>query len=314
MKHIAQASPRLTRLRSRAASGAARMLALALLTLAPPACGALLYAPAARAEGPCPNAEFRTGNSASLPDCRAYEQVSPAAVEPYFESNGNPGNLVGRGIRALGQTFGSQASVSGERLLFYSPYGLAGAVSDGFFFLSTRGPAGWSTENMIPPQSVSNNEAGCSSAYVPLRAPEFTNWVLADGYGQGDRGGAINENYCATDEPLLLEGEPQGFQNLFLHDAGAGVQAGSYQLIDTLAGAPAGTAADDAWAQGASGRSQPCRVHRVGAAHAGSAGDHAARRRRSRPERRPVRVVGRHGAPRDDSARRYSCGGVARER
>ena len=147
--------------------------------------------------------------------------------------------------------------MSGERLLFFSPYGLEGAGSDGFFFLATRGVAGWSAENVVPSQSVSNNTAGCPSAYVPLRTPELTDWVLADGYGQGDRvegweGKAIKEDYCGSDEPLLVEGEPQGFQNLFVHDAGAGFQAGSYQLIDTLGAAPGGSAVNDAWAQGAS--------------------------------------------------------------
>jgi hypothetical protein len=165
--------------------------------------------------------------------------------------------LVGRGVKALGQSFGSEVSVSGERLLFFSPYGLEGAGSDGFFFLATRGVAGWSAENVVPLQSVSNNAAGCPSAYVPLRTPELTDWVLADGYGQGDRvegweGEAVKEIYCGSDEPLLVEGEPQGFQNLFLHDAGAGFQAGSYQLIDALGAAPGGAAVSDAWAQGAS--------------------------------------------------------------
>ncbi len=149
-------------------------------------------------------------------------------------------------------------------MLFFSPYGFPGqGGGGGFFFLSSRRSDGWSTEDPVPPQSVTNNEAGCVSAYFPLVTPEITNWVLADGDGQGHRmegiqGAQPQEHYCATDEPALVEGEPQGFQNLFLHDPGAAVEAGSYQLIDTPPlGAPVNQSACtpracDAWAQGAS--------------------------------------------------------------
>jgi hypothetical protein len=40
------------------------------------AASAVAAAPA-EAEGACPNEEFRQGPSADLPDCRAYELVSP---------------------------------------------------------------------------------------------------------------------------------------------------------------------------------------------------------------------------------------------
>ena len=38
-------------------------------------------APAAFGEEVCPNAAFRSGPSANLPDCRAYEQVTPVEKE-----------------------------------------------------------------------------------------------------------------------------------------------------------------------------------------------------------------------------------------
>ncbi|HTA34323.1 MAG TPA: hypothetical protein VK721_12960, partial [Solirubrobacteraceae bacterium] len=178
------------------------MLVTALLSLSALVAGSLLSAPVALAEAPCPNEAFRTGYSARLPDCRAYERVSPPGVEPFYQTEGSAGNLVGPGIRALGEIGESEASLSGERLLFFSPYGLPGASSDGFFFLSTRGPAGWSTENVIPPQSVSNNEAGCTNAYFPLTSPELSGWVFADGFGQGRREefnqSYITENFCPT--------------------------------------------------------------------------------------------------------------------
>jgi hypothetical protein len=203
----------------------------------------------------CTNASLRTGYAVRLPDCRAYEQVTPPQLEPYLQTVGSPGNLVGTGIRALGESAGTEASVGGERLLFFSPYGFPGQGGGGFFFLASRGPDGWSTEDPVPPQSATNNEAGCTNAYFPLVTPELTNWVFADGYGQGERKEgfqAIKEDGCPTDEPALVEGEPQGFQNLFLHDLGAGVEASSWRLIDTPQGAPEGASVNDAWAQGAS--------------------------------------------------------------
>ena len=205
----------------------------------------------------CINASFRTGYAARLPDCRAYEQVTPPQLEPYLQTQSSPGNLVGSGIRGMGEAESLEASAGGERLMFFTPYGYAGRGGGGFFFLASRGAGGWSTEGLVPPQSVTNNEAGCTSAYFPLMTPELTNWVLADGYGQGHReegwsGEGVKERYCPTDEPELVEGEPRGFQNLFLHDPGTSVEDGAWQLIDTPQGAPTGAGISDAWAQGAS--------------------------------------------------------------
>jgi len=208
-------------------------------------CGLLLLLPAASAyAGECPNEVVRTGYSALLPDCRAYELVTPPAVEPFYEGEGSN----------VARIFTSLSSTDGDRYMFYSTYGLQGAPGYSYNDLSIRGPHGWSTEDPVPPQSVSNYGAVCSNAYFPLVTPELTNWVLADGDDQQDHFTEENAqgSSCGTDEPELVEGEPQEYQNLFLHNPGVGFEAGSYQLIDTLAGAPEEAGLGDAWAQGAS--------------------------------------------------------------
>jgi hypothetical protein len=95
----------------------------------------------------CPNAEFRTGLSASLPDCRAYELVTPAqtgGLSPGTrEASGNFNNwlTVPRGEAA------------GERLSFFTQGTIEGFEGNGRVdgYLAERGPgdhptSGWSTQ------------------------------------------------------------------------------------------------------------------------------------------------------------------------
>jgi hypothetical protein len=195
-------------------------------------------------EQTCPNAALRTGLAADLPDCRAYERVSPPGSEPRFETRGAPINLTEVGAIDNGQARGVQASDSGGGLAYVAEYPPEGSASDGEYLVSSRGANGWSTEEMIPPQSTSYS-LGCKSAYVADYAPGLTSSILADGVGQP--GSAYYEGAlrCGMDDPALVAGEPEGFQNLFLRQG----EDPSYRLIDLT---PFGVSPDDAWFQAAS--------------------------------------------------------------
>jgi hypothetical protein len=91
----------------------------------------------------CPNEAVRTGASAALPDCRAYELVSPVGLEPRV----TPGNE--------GEVVGVQAAAAGDKVAFFSLQGApAGSPSAGQYFLSKRVSEGWSSEDVIPRQST----------------------------------------------------------------------------------------------------------------------------------------------------------------
>jgi len=115
--------------------------AVFLLTLA---MAFMLSAGASSAQvfAPCPNDDLRAGPSGddaglALPDCRAYEQVSPV------DKNGTS---------LLGQLPPLKASPSGDRIAFESASGIPGGEgSQNFpYYLSTRGASDWSTQGLLP--------------------------------------------------------------------------------------------------------------------------------------------------------------------
>jgi hypothetical protein len=99
---------------------------------------------AAAAAG-CSNQGFRTGYSASLPDCRAYEQVSPADKNG-GSVGGAPGLLV--------------AAEEGPGATFFGPLGTGvpvsgtGASADYPTYLATRGQNSWTSQSLMPPQEL----------------------------------------------------------------------------------------------------------------------------------------------------------------
>jgi hypothetical protein len=94
----------------------------------------------ATAEGPgCPNEATRVGPGALLPDCRAYEQVSPP-------------NKFANDAGAIGGSRGyAWASADGDRILYRSR-GPMGTVHRGLqnYTVGRRAAGGWSSESAAP--------------------------------------------------------------------------------------------------------------------------------------------------------------------
>jgi hypothetical protein len=120
------------RIGARWAPPAAIALGLACLT-------AGMSATLARAAG-CPNEQLRAREGAALrlPDCRAYEQVSPVAKN--FTD-------------ALGETEVVQSSPSGDGVTFFSHAPFPGVLSatGPSLYLSTRSAGEWLPQGLVPP-------------------------------------------------------------------------------------------------------------------------------------------------------------------
>ena len=145
----------------------------------------------AEAEGPdegCENKAFRKGASAGLPDCRAYELLSPVDKE-------GEDVAVGPGERL------DQSAASGDALAYTSkPSPTAYAQH-----LAARGAEGWSAEPISPPTEGEPFDPG------PQESPFAA--FSAD----------LSEAWLRTaSEPLLAAGGIAGYDNLYRRDNGAG--------------------------------------------------------------------------------------------
>jgi hypothetical protein len=155
------------------------------------------YAPLSSDAG-CPNEVFRTGPAALLPDCRAYEMVSPV------DKNG--GDVA---FEEAGQSLLAQSSENGEKLVFSALKSFRDAPSAPFIsqYLAGRGGAGWSTEPISPPRGSKLNIGigfALGSSYKAFSSDLSIGWLRHD-----------------TDPPLA-PGAPTGVANFYRRDNNSG--------------------------------------------------------------------------------------------
>jgi len=155
----------------------------------------ILTTPALPSSAPetCSNASLRAEQpfGLTLPDCRAYELVSP------LEKNDN-------GIQA----YGGRAAVSGDALTYLSE----GAFSEPRAnllenrYLARRGTDGWSTQDISPPVIP----------YGTITTAPFEELFFTP---------ELSKGVVLSESTPLVEGEPAGYSNLDVAD----LQDGSYQ-------------------------------------------------------------------------------------
>jgi hypothetical protein len=197
------------------------------LVIASSIAAALLGAAAPVAAAACPNEAVRQEQAAvALPDCRAYELVTPTqkdATEPKAVVAG----LLEPTLEAIP---GARAAADGGRMAWDSEYVLPGSPSVGVDYLSTRTDGGWSTEAVVPPQSAEHGVLCPFFVGMVGWSANLDRGVLADGYGQEPSSDSYSGEgqECGHDEPRLAAGEQEGFQNLFLRDN----ELHAYRLID----------------------------------------------------------------------------------
>jgi sugar lactone lactonase YvrE len=174
----------------------------------------------------CPNEAFRTGFSANLPECRAYELVTPPnkdSAQPDKSTGGNGAGELGLDETLKDNRAAADTEGNGNGLVFRAEDVLPGSPGAGQDYVTTRGSGGWSSQNVFPPTDYYGNQ--CPTTLLV-----------------GARGGAFSEDLsktivtlqsagqpCGVD-PELVSGEPRGpgLENLFVRDNATG----TYQLID----------------------------------------------------------------------------------
>jgi hypothetical protein len=161
----------------------------------------LVGAPTVLAAANCPNEAFRTGPSAALPDCRAYELVSPP------DKNG--GSVDGGSILET-LNAPTAAAANGEAVTYTSGTAFTEADPQSGMtntqYYSTRGPHGWSTRAITPTQ------------VYPIGRLDTTTGAIEQSLYQGFSED-LTRGFLVANNPAPVAGAPAGYYNPYAFNA-----------------------------------------------------------------------------------------------
>jgi hypothetical protein len=175
--------------------------------------GALGYVSVAEAVGNCPNEGFRIGPSAGLPDCRAYEMVSPP------DKNGGE---VDGGVRLTATAAPEQAAADGEAVTYGSSAAFIGteplSAMTTSQYLSRRTAGGWQTRAIVPTQQV----PGGKVALLGGANPEYS---LFQGFSED-----LSSGFLLAWTPQPDPAAPADYYNPYLFEGASG----GYRLLSEV--------------------------------------------------------------------------------
>jgi hypothetical protein len=121
----------------------------------PGAAGVLTTFALSGGQGSCPNGALRTGFSAGLPDCRAYEMISPSHKGGEVIAGEPEGALSGSCRECLpainNPTLPMQSAPDGDAVLFSGQPFTGGLSARPNEYLSSRTAGGWDWQSLSPP-------------------------------------------------------------------------------------------------------------------------------------------------------------------
>jgi len=161
-----------------------------------------LFSSSARAAG-CANEAIRAEQGAAalaLPDCRAYELVSPGST-PFLISTG--------------EVLSGRASPAGGSLFYESTYPAEGSVTSTESWRSKRTATGWAVEGLGAQMTPMWSKSGICTPGIAV-SEDLESYVLAAG-GDLYRTSIFNPSgECGMPAEELVAGEPRGYSNLYL--------------------------------------------------------------------------------------------------